>query len=198
MQLAVFIIAMFIELKENDFRLNVDLELTLVKVASRYFNCSMNFLFWLNWDVTKVKNLFNIWVEVKLFCFMIDLLLESKAISFWLVELKFENWRKSICISITRLILFIHVFSRLIIKLSFDINLLTRLKYSISIFWLNLNTWFQHSDSIWYRFQVNTWFEFSTQLVKKSNMMSRELNIEIFPVFRLCIIFLHYLFGRKS
>ncbi len=41
----VFIIAMFIELKENDFRLNVDLELMLVKVASHDFNCSMNFLF---------------------------------------------------------------------------------------------------------------------------------------------------------
>jgi len=42
---AVSIIAMFIELKENDFRLNVDLELMLVKVASCCFNCSMNFLF---------------------------------------------------------------------------------------------------------------------------------------------------------
>jgi len=42
---AVSIIAMFIELKENDFRMNVDLELMLVKVASRCFNCSMNFLF---------------------------------------------------------------------------------------------------------------------------------------------------------
>jgi len=42
---AVFIIAMFIELKENDFRLNVDLELMLVKVTSCCFNCSMNFLF---------------------------------------------------------------------------------------------------------------------------------------------------------
>ncbi len=42
---AVSIIAMFIELKENDFRLNVDLELTLVKVTSHCFNCSMNFLF---------------------------------------------------------------------------------------------------------------------------------------------------------
>jgi len=42
---AVFIIDMFIELKENDFKLNVDLELMLVKVASRCFNCSMNFLF---------------------------------------------------------------------------------------------------------------------------------------------------------
>jgi len=41
----VFIIAMFIELKENGFKLNVGLELTLVKVAQRCFNCSMNFLF---------------------------------------------------------------------------------------------------------------------------------------------------------
>ncbi len=111
---AVSIIAMFIELKKNDFRLNVNLKLMLVKVASRCFNCLMNFLFWLNWNVAKVKDLFSIWVEVKLFRFVIDLLLESKAISFWLVELKFENRRKLIRISITRLILFIHVFSRII------------------------------------------------------------------------------------
>ncbi len=40
---AVSIIAMFVELKENEFRLNVDLEfLTLVKVASRNFNCSIS------------------------------------------------------------------------------------------------------------------------------------------------------------
>ncbi len=40
---AVFIIAMFMKLKENEFRLNVDLEiLTLVKVASRDFNCSIS------------------------------------------------------------------------------------------------------------------------------------------------------------
>jgi len=42
---AASIITMFIELKENDFRLNVNLKLTLVKVASCCFNCSMNFLF---------------------------------------------------------------------------------------------------------------------------------------------------------
>jgi len=40
---AVSIIAMFIESKENEFRLNVDLEfLTLVKVASCDFNCSIS------------------------------------------------------------------------------------------------------------------------------------------------------------
>ncbi len=112
---AVFIIAMFIE---SDVNLEI---LTLVKVASRDFNYSIELFFWLkesdfwlNWDVTKVKNLFSIWVEVKLFCFMIILWLENRIIDFWLVELKFENRRKLIHISITRLILFIHVFSRII------------------------------------------------------------------------------------
>ncbi len=111
---AVSIIAMFVE---SDLDLEI---LALVKVASRDFNCSIKLFFWLkesdfwlNWDVTKVKDLFNIWVEVKLFCFVIVLWLESRTIDFWL-EVKFENWRKSICISITRSILFIHVFSRII------------------------------------------------------------------------------------
>ncbi len=39
---------------------------------------------------------------------------------------------------------------KLIIKSSFNINLLTQLEYSISIFWFNSNTWFQHSNSVWY------------------------------------------------
>jgi len=120
--IAVSIIAMFIELKENNFRLNVNLELTLVKVTSRSFNYSisltdfsLNWLkesdFRLSWNV--VKDLCSIWIEVKLFYFVIILLLESRTINFWL-EVKFENQRKSICISITRSILFIHVFSRII------------------------------------------------------------------------------------
>ncbi len=79
---------------------DVDLEiLTLVKVASRDFNCSisltdfsLNWLkendFRLSWDV--VKDFFNIWVEVKLFCFVIVLLLENRTINFWL-EVKFKN-----------------------------------------------------------------------------------------------------------
>ncbi len=48
---AVSIIAMFIELKENEFRLNVDLEfLTLVKVTSHDFNCLITLTdFSLNW-----------------------------------------------------------------------------------------------------------------------------------------------------
>ena len=41
--------------------------------------------------------------------------------------------------------------NKLIVELSFNINLLIQLEYLISIFWLNLNTQFQHSDSIWYQ-----------------------------------------------
>ncbi len=59
----------------------VDLEiLTLVKVMSHDFNClisltdfSLNWLkesdFWLSWNVMKVKDLFNIWIKIKLFFF---------------------------------------------------------------------------------------------------------------------------------
>ncbi len=40
---AASIIAMFIELKENEFKLNVDLEfLMLVKITSHDFNCSIS------------------------------------------------------------------------------------------------------------------------------------------------------------
>ena len=118
-----FIMNMLIELKA-DFKLNVDLKLTLDEIASSDFDCLivlMNFFFdwlkesdfWLSWKITKVKSLLNIWVEVKLFCFVIVLWLESRTINFWL-EIKFENRRKLICISITRSILFIYVFSRII------------------------------------------------------------------------------------
>ncbi len=73
--------------------------LTLVKVASRDLNCSicltdfsLNWLkendFWLDWDVTEVKDLFSIWVEVKLFCFNVVLSLKKKTVE---RELKFEN-----------------------------------------------------------------------------------------------------------
>ncbi len=117
----VFIIAMFIESDVTMFiELNVDLEIsTLVKVTSCDFDYSISFFFWLkennfwlNWVKTEEDH-FSIWVKVKLFCFMINLLFISKVINFK-VKLKFENWRKSIHISMTRLILFIHVFSRII------------------------------------------------------------------------------------
>jgi len=38
----------------------------------------------------------------------------------------------------------------------------------------------------------------STRFVKNLSLTSRELNIEIFPVFCFCITFLHYLFDRES
>ncbi len=75
---------------------------------------------------------------------------------------------------ISQRILFIH---RLIIESSFNINLLTRLEYSISIFWLDSNTWFQHSDLIWYWSWIDTRFEFSTRLIKKLKMTS---NVKIY------------------
>ncbi len=73
---------------ESDVNLKI---LTLVKVTSHDFNCSISLIdfslnwlkesdFRLNWNV--VKNLFNIWVEVKLFYFMIILLFKSKTIDF--------------------------------------------------------------------------------------------------------------------
>jgi len=113
---AVFIIAMFIE---SDVDLKI---LMLVKVASHNFNCSINLTdfslnwlkesdFRLSWKI--VNDFFNIKVEVKFFCFVIILLLVNRTIDFKL-RMKFENWRKLIYISITRLILFIHVFSRII------------------------------------------------------------------------------------
>jgi len=119
----VSIMNMLIELKA-DFRLNVNLELTLDETALNDFDCLINLTnfsfdwskesdFWLSWKIVKVNDLLSIWVEVKLFCFVIVLWLENRTISFWL-EVKFENQRKSICIFITRLILFIHVFSKII------------------------------------------------------------------------------------
>jgi len=80
---------------------------------------------------------------------------------------------------------------KLIVKSSFYIYILTRLKYLSWTFQLDLNTWVEHLNSTWYRSWVESELADSTQLVKQSNMMSRELNIEIFPVFSP----LHYLFA---
>ena len=72
--------------------------------------------------------------------------------------------------------------SRLIIKSSFHIYFLTC-----------LSTWYQCRDLTRYQSRVESELADSTRFIKQSNMMSRELNIEIFPVFRLYITFLHYL-----
>ena len=87
---------------------------------------------------------------------------------------------------------------RLIVELSFHIYILTQFNYLSQTSWFDSITWVKHSDLTWYQSQVRIRFKFLTQLIKQSKMTSKELNIEIFPVFRLCIIFLHYLFDRKS
>ncbi len=94
-------------------------------------------------------------------------------------------------ISLTRAI-------RLIIESNFHIYILTQLKYLSQIFWLDLNTWVEFHDLTRYWSRVESELADLTQLIKQSNMTSRELNIEIFPIFRLCITFLHYLIDRKS
>ena len=91
---------------------------------------------------------------------------------------------------------------RLIIKLSFELTFWIWLdsKLSCSHFQLDLS-WIEHIFNLMQldstRNQVN-----STWLIKNSSLTLKELNIEIFPVFNFCIIFLHYLFAlsfdRKS
>ncbi len=87
---------------------------------------------------------------------------------------------------------------RLIIKLSFELTFWIWLnsKLSCSYFQLDLS-WVEHIFNLTWlnstRNRVNlTW------LIKNLSLTSRELNIEIFPVFCFCITFLHYLFDRKS
>ncbi len=66
---------------------------------------------------------------------------------------------------------------KLIIKSSFHIYILTRLDYSISIFWLDSITQYQSSDSTWYQSWIRVWFEFLTWLIKQSKMIS---NVKIY------------------
>ncbi len=63
----------------------------------------------------------------------------------WIIE--HSNWFITSSFIINDSIIWI-TFIKLIVELSFNINLLIQLEYLISIFWLNLNTRFQHSDSI--------------------------------------------------
>ncbi len=87
---------------------------------------------------------------------------------------------------------------KLIIKLSFELTFWIQLNLKSSYLHFQLNSsWIKHIfNSTWLdstRNRVNsTWF------IKNLNLMSRKLNIEIFPIFCFCIIFLHYLFDRKS
>ena len=87
--------------------------------------------------------------------------------------------------------------SRLIIKSSFELT-----------FWIQLDLKSNCShfqlDSSWVAYIFNStrlnstenWVN-STRFVKNLSLTSRELNIEIFPIFCFCITFLHYLFDRS-
>jgi len=83
--------------------------------------------------------------------------------------------------------------NKLIVELSFKLIFWIRLdsKSSCSHFQLD-SSWVEHIFNLTQldstRNQVN-----STWLVKNSSLTFRELNIEIFPIFDFCIIFLHYL-----
>ena len=84
---------------------------------------------------------------------------------------------------------------KLIIKSSFELTFWTQIEIesSYSHFQLNLS----QVTYIFNLMQLNltenwvnlTWF------IKNLSLMSRELNIENFPIFDFCIIFLHYLFA---
>ncbi len=70
------------------------------------------------------------------------------------------------------------------------------IKSSCSHFQLNLS-WIAHIFNLTRLDSTENWVN-STWFIKNLSLMSRELNIEIFPIFCFCIIFLHYLFDRKS
>ncbi len=86
---------------------------------------------------------------------------------------------------------------RLIIKSSFELTFWIRLdsKSSYSHFQLDLSR-VAHIFNLTRLDSTENWVN-STRLVKNLSLTSRELNIEIFPVFCFCITFLHYLFDRS-
>ncbi len=58
-----------------------------------------------------------------------------------------------------------------------DINIMTQLEYSISKFWLNLNTWFQNSDSNWVLMSWEldsismTWLDAISLIIQRCKLM---------------------------
>ncbi len=88
--------------------------------------------------------------------------------------------------------------NKLIIELSFELTFWIQLDSKSSCLHFQLNSsWVEHIFNLTWldstRNRVNLiWF------IKNLSLMSRKLNIEIFPVFCFCIIFLHYLFDKES
>ncbi len=83
--------------------------------------------------------------------------------------------------------------TRLIIKLSFKLTFWTwiEIKLSYSHFQLDLSQ-IAHIFNLTRLNSTENWVNL-TRFVKNLSLMSRKLNIEIFPIFDFYIIFLHYL-----
>ena len=83
-----------------------------------------------------------------------------------------------------------NIMCRLIIKLSFELTFWIRIniKSSCSHFQLNSSR-IAHIFNLMQLDLTENWVN-STRLAKNSSLASRELNIEIFPVFCFCITFL--------
>ncbi len=105
-------------------------------------------------------------------------------------------WRNLLSCSMT--LIKKSIFIRLIIKLSFELTFWTwiNIKSSCSHFQLNLSR-VAHIFNLTRLDSTENWVN-SIQLIKNLSLTSRELNIEIFPIFCFCITFLHYLFDKES
>ncbi len=88
--------------------------------------------------------------------------------------------------------------TRLIIESSFELTFWTQIDIESNCSHFQLDSsWIAHIFNLMQLDSTENWIN-STWFIKNSSLMSRELNIEIFPIFCFCITFLHYLFDRES
>ncbi len=114
---------------------------------------------------------------------------KQKTIQSWAMQISYS---KKTSFHLSTLIII-----RLIVKSSFELTFWIRFdsKSSCSHFQLDSSR-VAHIFNLTRLDSTENWVN-SIRLVKNLSLMSRELNIEIFPVFDFCIIFLHYLFDRS-
>ncbi len=87
----------------------------------------------------------------------------------------------------------INIKRRLIIKLSFELTFWIQIEIELNCSHFQLDSSLvAHIFNLTRLNSTENWVN-STWLVKNLSLMSRELNIENFPSFDFCIIFLHYL-----
>ncbi len=87
---------------------------------------------------------------------------------------------------------FFNIF-KLIVKLSFELTFWTQIQIELNCSHFQLNSsQVAHIFNLTWLDSTENWVN-STQFVKNLSLMSRKLNIEIFPIFDFCIIFLHYI-----